>query len=138
MEKIFTPNKYFIGFCALLVVFVAALNYIRDEKILEEARLIGQAQAEWSWPSAGVSVTVGDIKAKILKHTENDAEVEVQGEQKVTRQSSSSSSLSSNQAQPLAGAEPKSTEEKSQFKEVLTLYKNGNSHLWLLGKVEEE
>ena len=83
MDKIFTFNKFFIGFCALLVVIVFASNYLRDERIKEQAKVIGQQAGEWSWPAQGVSTTIDDISARILKLNDNDAEVEVHGKQKV-------------------------------------------------------
>ncbi|MBS1993044.1 MAG: hypothetical protein JSS83_21155 [Cyanobacteria bacterium SZAS LIN-3] len=122
MDKLFTPNKYFVGFCAALVLIVFAWNYTRDQMLLEEAKEIGRQQAAWSWPSMGITTTIEDIDAKILKRTDNDAEIEVQGKQKIQAPAD---------AQALAGSE-------SNYKAILTLYKHGNSRIWLLGKVEGE
>ena len=128
MDKIFTFNNWFIGFCALLVVAVLGSNYIRDQRIMEQAKLIGRQDAEWTWAAQGISTTVDELDAKILKRTDNDAEVEVQGKQKIVMLTPG------NPALPLAGSSPALTD----YKAILTLYKNGNSKFWLLGKVEEQ
>jgi hypothetical protein len=133
MDKIFTPNRYFVGFCAVLILAVFAANYIRDQRILEQAKLIGRQEAEWTWPSQGVSTNVGEIKAKILKQTENDATVEVHGEQSITATGPILNPSSNSTSNP--GSNP-AANSNSDFKAVLTLYKNGNSRIWLLGKVE--
>jgi hypothetical protein len=155
MDKIFTPNRWFVSFCALLVVAVFAWNFTRDQLILEEAKLIGRQEAEWSWPSQGISTNVDDIQAKILKRTEIYAQVGVKGKQKIIMQTPESASQTA--AQPPAGAETATKESgdtntsaganqtasasapsnsTSDFKAVLTLYKQGKSRVWLLGKVE--
>jgi hypothetical protein len=197
MENLFKPNRLFVGFCALLVVTVLAANFARDQRILEEAKVIGRQQAEWSWPSQGVSTNVDEVQAKILKLTENDAEVEVKAKQKIILQTPDAAYLSkgpsvnaaatkaesakdeaaksesvkteSVKTQPangdlanaqsahgqstntqttkvqsnnvLAGARPPAGSEPvsdsfSDFKAVITLYKQGGSHVWLIGKVE--
>ena len=123
MDKIFTPNRYFIGFCAALVLVVFAWTYIRDQMILEEAKVKCAELATWNWPAIGISSRIGDVDAKIIKRTENDAEVEVQGKQVFDLQPNATDT------QALAGTE-------SNYKATLTLYKNGESRRWRLGKVE--
>ncbi len=94
-----------------------------------------------------------------MKRTDNDAQVEVQGKQKIIVQAPAKAKEegASGQTQPPAGQEssakavsqsspgsgPGSTsgsgsQSSSDFKAVLTLYKQGNSRVWLLGKVEGE
>jgi len=131
MDKFFTPSRYFVGFCALLIVAIFALNFVRDQKLLEEARVIGRQEAEWNWPSMGISTTIDGVEAKILKRSENDAEVEVWGEQKISKHSPVPDIPS--KTPPVAGPESISS---SDFKSVITLYKHGNSHVWWIGKVE--
>jgi hypothetical protein len=157
MDNFFRPtNPIFVGFCALLVVAIFAAGYIRDQRILEQAKVIGRQEAEWSWPSQGISTNiVDDIQARILKRTENDAEVEVKGKQNIVLQAPGAvnptndptniptnipanvqASVQTN-TQALAGSESNSKSgSSSDFKAILTLYKNGNSRIWVLGKVE--
>jgi len=123
MDKLFTPNRYFIGFCALLVAVVFAWTYIRDQMLLEEAKLKCEELGTWNWPAIGISSRIGNVEAKILKRTDNDAEVEVQGKQVFDIQPHGIDT------QALAGTE-------SNYKATLTLYKNGESRRWRLGKVE--
>jgi len=152
MDDFFRPtNPLFVGFCAVLVVAIFAAGYIRDQRILEQAKLIGLQEAQWSWPSQGVTTNVDDIQARILKRSENDAVVEIKGKQKISLQTPGagnpindrSSGQSKDQTngqgktQPVAGSESTSgSVSNSDFKAVLTLYKTGNSRIWMLGKVE--
>jgi hypothetical protein len=149
MDNFFkATNPIFVGFCALLVVSVFAAGYIRDQRILEEAKVIGRQEAEWSWPSQGISTNVDNIEAKILKRTENDAEVEVRGKQKIILQTPEpdNQAKTSTNAQAVAGPESgshstnssshASSVSDSEFKAVVTLYKHGNSRIWWIGKVE--
>jgi hypothetical protein len=136
MEKFFTFNKFFIGFCALLVVIVFASNYARDERIKEQAKVIGQQAGEWNWPAQGVSTTIDDISAKIIKLSENDAEVEVHGKQKVAF--SNATEAASVAGEKTTSDAPSKSPDTADYKAVLTLYKNGKSPIWLLGKLEEQ
>jgi len=144
MDNFFRPtNPLFVGFCAVLVLAIFAAGYIRDQRILEQAKVIGLQEAQWSWPSQGVTTNVDDIQARILKRSENDAVVEIKGKQKICLQAPGSGNPindqvnGSSKTQPVAGSESTSSSiSNSDFKAVLTLYKTGNSRIWMLGKVE--
>lgn len=85
MEKIFTPNRWFIGFCALLIVVVGALKIVGDMHIAEEAKLVAQGIFNFDWPELGIESRVQSINAHVISHSEHDAVVEVTGRQYIAK-----------------------------------------------------
>lgn len=113
MEKIFSFNKWFILFCALLIVTFGTLKVVGDMRICEEANFLARTMFSWEWPELKANATVDSIRTKVLEHTANDAIVEVSGNQ----------SIATN------GATTNGT-----FLANLSFYKQQNK--WILGKVE--
>jgi|GEM_PF-753533 hypothetical protein len=148
MEKIFTPNRWFIGFCALLIVVVGALKIVGDMHLAEEAKLVAMGIFNFDWPELGIESRVQSINAHVISHNEHDAVVEVSGRQyiaKLTHQPVAPPATT-----PATGAEttpatppPASATklvaagppENAEFKAILTFYRANN--IWELGKVEQ-
>lgn len=117
MEKIFTPNRWFVMFCALLIVVWGALKYVGDMRLAEHAQLIAQKNIfEWRWPALNTNATVRSLKAHVVRRDGTDAVVEVTGRQLIST----------------AGGAPKI----SDCKAVLTFYRLQDQ--WRLGRVELE
>lgn len=123
MEKIFTPNKWFVAFCGLLVVVFLSLKWVINMRIADEAKEIGQEIFTWKWDSLNWQSSAEMTGAEVLRVTDTDAIVKVQGKQVLTR--------SSGDGQNEAG-QPK--REVVDCGATLTFYKSSNK--WKLGKVE--
>jgi len=119
MEKIFTPNKWFVGFCALLIVVVATLKVVGDMHLAEIASEVGKDVFIWEWPSMGLSSRCMSMKSHVLRRDANDAVVEVSGHQIIAK---------------LGQDNKMKEEEQPEAKAVLTFYRRSNK--WELGKVE--
>lgn len=120
MEKIFTLNKWFVGFCALLIAVVATLKIVGDMHLAELASEVGKDVFIWEWPSMGLSSRCMSMKSHVLRRDANDAVVEVSGRQIIAK----------------LGQDNKMKEEEQpeEAKAVLTFYRRSNK--WELGKVE--
>lgn len=123
MEKIFTPNKWFVAFCGLLVLVFLSLKWVINTRIADEAKEIGQEIFTWSWDSQHWKSSAEMTGAEVLRVTDTDAIVKVQGKQVLTQLGGD--------GQSVAGA-PKS--EVVDCSATLTFYKSSNK--WKLGKVE--
>jgi hypothetical protein len=119
MEKIFTPNKWFVGFCALLIAVVATLKIVGDMHLAELASEVGKDIFIWEWPSKGLSSKCIAMKSHVLRRDANDAVVEVSGHQIVAK---------------LGQDNKMKEEEQPEVKAQLTFYRRSNK--WELGKVE--
>jgi len=121
MEKIFTPNKWFVGFCALLIIVVGLLKVVGDMRLAEFGSVIAKDIFEWDYPALNMSSRVMGLKSHVVRRDANDAIVEVTGHQTVAK----------------IGPDNKieeQTEVEPEVKAVLTFYKRSNE--WELGKVE--
>jgi hypothetical protein len=121
MEKLFTPNKWFVGFCALLIAVVATLKIVGDMHLAEYASAIGSEIFEWQWPERGVSSRVTAMQGHVLRRDANDAVVEVSGHQVVSKLTADHKIESETVIEP-------------DVKATLTFYKRNSK--WELGKVE--
>lgn len=121
MEKFFTPNKWFVGFCALLIMVVATLKIVGDMRLAEDASVFGEDVFTWEWPERGLSSRVTSMKGHVLKRDANEAVVEVSGHQIVAN----------------LGPDHKIEKEtviEPDVQATLTFYKRNGK--WELGKVE--
>ncbi|MDZ4834157.1 MAG: hypothetical protein SGJ27_10310 [Candidatus Melainabacteria bacterium] len=121
MEKLFTPNKWFVGFCALLIAVVATLKVVGDMHLAEYASTIGEDVFAWEWPELGMSSRVTAMKGHVIRRDANDAVVEVSGHQVVSK----------------LGPDNKIEKEtviEPDVHATLTFYKRNSK--WELGKVE--
>ena len=121
MEKIFTPNKWFVGFCALLIAVVATLKIVGDMHLAEIACVYGKDIFVWEWPAMGLGSSVFAMKANVVRRDANDAVVEVSGHQVVAKFGQDHRIEERTEIQP-------------DVKATLTFYRRSNK--WELGKVE--
>ncbi|MDR3614242.1 MAG: hypothetical protein P4L53_11820 [Candidatus Obscuribacterales bacterium] len=121
MEKIFTPSKWFVLFCAILVLIFGALQMVANMRLQETARFEGERLFSWQW--AGLGSSTGTIDhSEIIKKTDTDAIVRVKGIEKVAL-----ASANSNEAKAA---------ESVACSAVLTFYRKDSE--WMLGKVQFE
>src|SRR5271165_4604364 len=80
MEKIFTPNKWFVFFCALLVLMWLALQMVATMRL--EALATEEATHVLSWQWLGFGRSRATIEnAHLVKRSEADAIVRVRARQ---------------------------------------------------------
>ncbi len=122
MEKIFSPNRWFVLFCALLIVVWGALKIVADMHLAEQGRARAVEVFTWSWTiDPQKRSRVESISAKVLARNSNDATVEVTGTQLLQKSVNN-------------GEQAPGTSEKAKVRAVLTFYRLNNQ--WELGKVE--
>src|SRR5262249_41594302 len=118
MEKLFHPNKWFVGFCALLIVVFFALQYVVSERLQGLAKAWGEQVFTWDWPGVEQSkVTI--TKTELVKRTDVDAVLKVTGTQLIER---------------VGATDPAQAKSETECGALLTFYKSNNE--WVLGKVE--
>jgi hypothetical protein len=117
-EKVFRPSKWFVGFCAVLVLVWFGYQAVASARISEEAKAEAAAIFDWSYPPLR-AVSHADITdAKVLKKSETVAVVEVKGKQNLN----------------LTSETGVNTIETADCGATLTFYKRNKN--WILGKVE--
>ncbi|HEY9679460.1 MAG TPA: hypothetical protein V6C76_15740 [Drouetiella sp.] len=116
MEKLFTPNKWFVGFCGILIVVFLSLQYVSRARLLDLAQAWAAEIYTYDWPGANLHSSAKMTKADLVKKTESDAVIKVSGKQSLD----------------VTGAAPKHSETECGAQ--LTFYKHNNE--WVLGKVE--
>jgi hypothetical protein len=121
LEKIFTPNKWFVLFCGILVLMFGALQMVANMRLQELAKREGERVFSWQWTGVGASTGVIE-QSDILKKTETDAIVRVKGTEKV--------------ALTAAKSDQSKTTEVVACSAVLTFYRVDKE--WMLGKVQFE
>ena len=140
MEKLFSPNRWFVLFCALLIVIWGALKLVGDMNLAQEATVVAEDLFTWSWTAGDISLasagnaapsvetksvrsSIQGIKAQVIKRDAHEATVEVKGTQMLQKYDNNSN-----------GPSTASAEQKEQAKATLTFYRLNND--WELGKVE--
>lgn len=123
MEKIFTPNRWFVLFCALLILVWGALRIVADIRLCERAKSFGHIIFTWNWPDLALQSKVESINAQVLRRGSHDAVVTVTGRQVISKL-------------PLSDDQSKIKESstKTDLKAILTFYRDQDK--WELGKVE--
>lgn len=119
MEKIFTPNKWFVLFCAVFIGIFASLQWVITTHLSSVAKTYGEDIYSWVWLERNLCSSADMTDAKILKRSENDAVVQVSGEQTLC---------------PFDDKKPSDKGVKSPCRATLTFYRLNND--WRLGKVE--
>ena len=84
MEKIFTPNRWFVLFCAAFILIFALLQYVSTTRLQLRAKLEGEKIFNWSWQDRNLVSAAKITEEKILKRNETSAEVEVVGQQVIS------------------------------------------------------
>ncbi len=123
MEKIFSPNRWFVLFCALLIFVWGALKLVADMNLAEYAKAMGAEVFTWSWTADPQQRSrIESVSAKVLARNANDATVEVIGTQLLQKSGNND------------GEQAPDTAAKDKVRAVLTFYRLNNQ--WELGKVE--
>lgn len=122
MEKLFTFNKFFVAFCALLIVVVFAAKVVSDMSVAEDAKKIAQGIFQWDWQTMHLHSDAVITDAKVLDRSDTEAKVEVTGKQTV-----------SEDVTPV-GAGAQASPNESDCKAILTFYRTNNK--WELARVE--
>lgn len=128
MDKLFTFSKWFVLFCALLVVANLARQYVGDRVISEEAQVAGENIYSFEWDNgvSGAHLLKSEgkvVETKVLHRSASDAQVRISGNQIISALDGQGKMLS----------EPPIN---SKFSAVLSFFKE-NKH-WILSKVEVE
>jgi hypothetical protein len=118
MEKIFQPNKWFVGFCAMLILVFVLLQVVQYARLSDMAKIIGTDIFTWGWPDKNISSSCQITDAKVLSKTHTDAVVEIKGKQVLSAEE----------------IKPDTKSETTECSAVLTLYRVNDR--WELGKVE--
>jgi hypothetical protein len=118
IEKLFRPSKYFVGFCALLVLVWFGYQAVASARISEEASAAAADIFDWSFPELNASSHADITASKVLKKSETSAVVEVRGKQNLKTTSNTG----------------ENTIETADCGATLTFYKRNK--MWILGKVE--
>ena len=124
MEKIFTPNRWFVLFCGLLILVWGALRIVADVRLCERAKVVGLSIFTWNWPDLAVKSKVESINAQVLRRGSHDAVVTVTGRQVISKPGTD--------LNPKADLGP--NQSTNDLKAVLTFYRSEDR--WELGKVE--
>lgn len=119
MEKFFRPSKWFVGFCALLILVWGGLQLVANLRLEDEARRAGSDVFSWDWPGRQWRSTAEVSQSSVLKRTATDAIVRVKGRQSVV--------LSD-------GGAPGRQIVERDLSATLTFYKSRDQ--WLLGRVD--
>lgn len=157
MEKLFTFNKFFIGFCALLIAIVFAAKIVSDMKVAEDAKKVAQGIFQWDWAAMHLHCDAVITDARVIDRSETEAKVEVTAKQTIsnavmastepgdpgsapgseTGSTPSSESRTTSSTEPATNTAPKITggaPKQSDCKAILTFYRTNNQ--WELGRVE--
>ena len=150
MEKLFTPGKWFVGFCAVFVCVFLAGRYVHDARLEEMSKVIAEDMFSYDFPELGIRSTCQIKEAHVLKTAENEAQVRVKGIQSIEvlqkaeaagragasgneSQVNNSSKESSPQG---SGAQDKSGGKTADCQALIKLYRDHDK--WFVGSMEAE
>jgi hypothetical protein len=121
MEKIFTPNRIFVLFCAALVAIWASLQVVSNQLLSTLAERDAKSIMDWSWPDLKLSANVDSIRAEVTSRSATEARVKVSARQ-ILRIALDD------------GTSYKEVGKPTECSATLRYYRN-NQH-WILGGVE--
>ena len=136
MDKLFTPNKWFVFFCAMFIGVFVLLQYVSSQVLIDIAKSCATGVFTWDWQDKNVASRVDIKDVKVINRNGTDAVVEVSGEQYFVPFDTiipEQKGLPGEPSKPEVVDKSKSTEH-DPCKATLTLYKLQNK--WVLGKVE--
>lgn len=138
MEKIFTPNKWFVIFCALLVGIVALLQFVHNRRLEEHCLAFADDAFSWTWADEGVSTNFKGNEAHVLKSGANDAAVRVKGVQEIRffKKSKEIANQGDSGEQSKVQSQGESASTTSPLQVVVKFYRTSNG--WEVGSVEAE
>ena len=137
MEKLFTPGKWFVGFCAIFVCIFMVRNYVHDEKIKELSKIAAQDIFEWQWPAKRIASSCDITDAQIVKADKNSATVTVKGVQKIAPMADfTADGQNGSEATATSPSQTTNTgaSTTSDCQALIKLYRQDNR--WQLGSVE--
>lgn len=123
MENIFRPSKWFVLFCGVLVLVWAFLQLVSNLRVADEAKIQASKIYSWQWPEKNLKSSAEITDATVVRRTDTDAIVKVNGRQ----------TLQSMIAGTVQGVS-KEASEVVDCSATLTFYRSSNN--WVLGKVE--
>jgi hypothetical protein len=132
VEKIFTPNKWFVVFCALLVGVVVLLQFVHNKRLEEHCLAFADEAFSWTWEDEGVATSFTGKEAHVLKSGVNDAAVRVKGVQEVKFFTKNAQG----EKAKIAPSEGKSASTTSPLQVVVKFYRTSKG--WEVGSVEAE
>ena len=127
VENIFTPNRWFVLFCGILILVWGALRIVADIRLCEKAKVVGAEIFTFNWPDPSICTKVQSIKAQVMRRSSHDAVVTVTGRQAVY-------DLMTVKVDPEQGPDAVKPTAENDLNAVLTFYKSEDR--WELGKVE--
>ena len=130
MESIFRPNKWFVLFCALLILVWGGYQLVANMRIANEAKLIGQDIFTWDWPELGWSSNGLITDATVVRRNDTDAIVKIKGKQLI--RSLRSGAQAAKDSQQSSGTT--TPDQVMEANATLTFYRLSNN--WVLGRVE--
>lgn len=83
VEELFTPSRWFVIFCGLLIVIWMALQWVANWRLEEEARIEAAQVFGWEWTNSGWNSTARITRVAVVSRSDTDAVVEVDGQQTV-------------------------------------------------------
>lgn len=130
MEKFFRPSRWFVLFCAILIVMWGALQVVATMRLQETAKLVAVEIFSWHWPSGiEAKATIDDVK--VLKRTETEAIVRVSGKEQIQEEQIQNNCVKS---PACVSGQNGLRNESIECKALLTFYRAGKR--WLLARVE--
>jgi hypothetical protein len=121
MDKIFTPNRVFVYFCAALIAVWAGLQFVSNQLLSALAERDGKSILSWSWPDRNLSEQVDSLHSQVVSRSATDAVVKVSGQQTLRK------SLDDGKTYTEVG-------KPTECSATLRYYHNNKS--WVLGGVE--
>lgn len=117
MENLFRPGKWLVLFCGIFLLLYAALQYVANARLKQEAEILGGQIFNWQWPGDNWTSHAQVMSADIIRRTDKDAVVQVKAKQTLQMAKQS---------------------ETDDCTATLTFYKRSvqNKDYWQLGEVQ--
>lgn len=133
MDKFFSANKLFVGFCGALIVVWIALQVVMHLRIIEIAKLDAAKIFTWSWPvkNGVLSSSASNTCAQVIKKTGSEVTVKVTGKQALERHLFD---IDADNNKYEVQAPPELGKRSLDCEATLTYYRSDNR--WILGRVE--
>lgn len=121
VNKIFSPGKWFVGFCALFLVVYGGLQFVANMRLQEVAKDYAYDVFTWNWSQGGQQKWASKAEitdVSVVQKSANDAIVKVKGKQEIS----------------LTTGDGPGQSEVVDCGATLNFYKKNNQ--WELGRVE--
>lgn len=121
VDKIFSPGKWFVIFCALFILVWLGLQYVANMRLQEVGKLYANEVYTWSWtedPNRKWASSAEITDVSVVEKKPNDAIVKVKGKQHIS----------------LTSGDGPGQSEVVDCGATLNFYRRNNQ--WELGRVE--